>query len=223
MGEASDGAGRDARRMEDRIKANADYTICIDAGHGFDDIGTSSEILGDTAECDITLQVAFALQNALTELGFRVLMTHDGTAFPKTAVDDGNNLFNPQERISYVNTLDIDYFISVHCDSYAADASVRGTRLYYSKGTHHSKTSAAISEEISSAINSAFPDAKECIVRDMAKANAYYVIRENNAPSSLIEIGFVTNKTDAENMLNTEWRQALSVAIAEGIADFFAE
>lgn len=218
----SGGIGRESSEVRNPDDPDS-ITVCVDPGHGFDDIGTDSELLGTYTEKDITLSVALALKEELEQKGIRVVLTHDGVTFPKTVIDDGNNLFNPQERISYADTQPIDYFVSIHCDSYAADSSVNGTRIYYCKGTGYEKDSGRIADKIRSAVNRTFPEAKKAAVRAMENENAYYVIRNAAAPSSLIEIGFVTNPNDAGNMLNEEWRAGLAAAIAEGIADFFAQ
>ena len=53
--------------------------------------------------------------------------------------------------------------------------------------------------------------------------SAYYVIRTCHVPSVLIEMGFVSNKTDAENMLSEEWRQTFAEGIANGLHTYFAQ
>ena len=163
-GEPSAGVGREAGEFS----VNEAFTVCVDAGHGFDDIGTTSSYLAGLNEKDITLDIALMLRDYLEEKGIRVILTHDGTAFPKTLIDDGNNLFNPQERISYADTLDIDYFVSIHCDSYEVDEAVRGTRVYYSNGTKYTEISAGIAKTLQNTLNEAFPDEKKCITKDMA-------------------------------------------------------
>lgn len=223
MGQAADGAGRVTGDGSAHAQTLEDITICVDAGHGFDDVGTESSYLGDVTEKDINLTIALALRDALEKKGFTVILTHDGESFPKTALDDGNRLFNPQERIAYTNTLELDYFVSIHCDSYEADASVHGTRIYYSNGTDYTKESAAAAKQICTAVNRAFPDARETVTRDMSHDSAYYVIRECDAPSSLVEVGFVTNRTDVANMLDPDWCISMAEAIAEGIYQYFAE
>jgi len=217
--EPAEGAGREGHTFAEPHR----ITICVDAGHGFDDIGTSSPYLDDLAEKDITLDIVLQLRDFLEEKGFNVLLTHDGSVFPKTVLDDGNNLFNPKERIAYADTLDIDYYISIHCDSYEADSSVRGTRVYYSQGTPYTKKSARAADDICAALNTAFPDDKKCISKDMAMDKAYYVIREAKVPSALIEIGFVTNPDDAKKMCSEAWRDSFASAVADGIALFFTE
>ena len=215
------GAGRDAAEGNEHLPSS--FTVCVDAGHGFEDIGTSSSYLGDKTEKDITLFVALYLKDALEQFGYTVILTHDGDSFPKTSTDDGNKLFNPQERTAYANTLAIDYFVSVHCDSYTADSSVSGTRVYCCKGTSYAKESLNASRYIADAVDAAYPNARSVVVREMSEKEAYYVIRETKMPSSLIELGFVTNPTDAANMLDDAWCRTTAQAIAEGINRFFTE
>ena len=67
------------------------------------------------------------------------------------------------------------------------------------------------------------PNAKKTRVIEKDFEDAYYVIREAPVPSSLIEVGFVTNPTDAANMLDEAWRRTIAKGIAAGIDSFFAE
>lgn len=196
-------------------------TICLDAGHGFGDVGTDSAFLGDKSEKDITLPIVLKLKDKLEALGFTVILTHDGQTFPKSAIDNGDNLFNPKERISYAHTLNIDYFLSIHCDSYEADSSVKGTRVYYSMGTPYESDSSTAAVKITKGINDALPNAKKTVIRNMEFDSAYYVIRMSHVPSALIEIGFVTNQTDAENMLSEDWQNMFADGIANGLNDYF--
>ena len=198
-------------------------TVCLDPGHGFDDVGTDSDYLGDLSEKDITLAVTKLLADKLEALGYTVILTHDGESFPKTSADDGNNLFKPAERIAYADTLDIDLYVSVHCDSYAADESVKGTRIYYSLDTAHESDSAMAAGCVLRGINTALPEEKKAIIKAMENEAAYYVVRECKVPSVLIEMGFVSNRTDAENMLDPAWQDAFAGGIAAGVVSFFAE
>lgn len=217
---ASDGG---AGRTKATAAANDEesVTICLDPGHGFDDVGTDSDYLGALAEKDITLAVTLLIKDKLEAMGYTVVLTHDGETFPKSSIDDGNNLFNPKERIDYVSDLDIDFYLSIHCDTYAADNRVMGTRIYYSKGTPCTDQAADAAERIMRGINAALPAEKKSILKEMEYAAAYYVVREASVPSVLIEMGFVTNKTDAENMLDETWRDTFAAGIAAGLDAYF--
>ncbi|MBR4961154.1 MAG: N-acetylmuramoyl-L-alanine amidase, partial [Clostridia bacterium] len=107
-------------------------TICIDPGHGFDDVGCSSDYLtGDREEKDMTMLYAEALKEKLEFLGFDVILSHDGKTFPQEFNTNQNNLFSADERAAYINTLDVDYVISLHCDTFDEDTDISGSRVYY--------------------------------------------------------------------------------------------
>ena len=53
----------------------------------------------------------------------------------------------------------------------------------------------------------------------MTSSEAYYVIKHITAPSVLIEMGFITNESDASNMLSEEWRQKMAESVAAGIVN----
>ncbi|MBE6542444.1 MAG: N-acetylmuramoyl-L-alanine amidase [Ruminococcaceae bacterium] len=216
--EPSDGVGR---VMPEPITPKT-FTVCIDPGHGFLDGGCGDGYFENgILEKDITLSIAKKLNEALTELGFNTIMTHDGVTFPKTAVDDGNNLFKPQERVSYANSLDIDYYVSIHVNSYPQDTSVTGLRIYYEQNWRKENTySETIATSIGKEIYKAIPDGKEPVICNQDVAS-YAVVRETKAAASLIEVGFCTNPTEAQQMLNYEWQGKVVEGISNGILEFY--
>lgn len=221
LGVPSNGLGRETE-IEDIIEEpEKGITICIDPGHGFIDGGCGEEF--GIIEKNITLAISNLLGEYLEELGYDTVFTHDGETFPLSAVDDGNQIFNPNERVAYANTLDIDYFVSIHVNSYVQDTSVSGVRIYYVQNNKKTDSnSEPIAHDIADALNREMPLAIAPRVEKQEK-NSYAVIRETKTAASLIEIGFVTNKDDAENMVNEEWQKQLAKAIADGINDFFSE
>jgi N-acetylmuramoyl-L-alanine amidase len=42
-------------------------------------------------------------------------------------------------------------------------------------------------------------------------------------PSILLEVGYITDKTDRERMFDKKFQQALAKGIADGIASYFAK
>lgn len=194
-------------------------TICVDPGHGFEDGGTSSELLGDVLEKDITLSVSLKVKKELELRGFDVILTHDGETFPKASNDDGNNKFKPQERAAYANSLgsSIDYYLSIHCNSFDSP-DVTGCIVYYVddalKGT---KGDLDIATEITDTIKKDFEDYKVTL-----NTFSYYVIRYTKVPASLVELGFVTNENDAKNMLDEEWQAKMAVSLADALDKYYS-
>jgi len=223
IGFPSIGVGRQETEPEREPEQEKGITICIDPGHGFDDPGCSSEILVGYEEKDLTLLYARMLKEELEFLGYTVILTHENETFPIMPNDNGNEIFGVEERAAYVNTLDVDYFVSLHCDSFETDYSVGGTRVYFCETAQKtSPCSETVSNAISACLAEEFPDVRTPVVHNMPIASSYLVLRETTAPASLIEIGFITNQTDIANLLDTEWQMKFVRGTAAGINSYFS-
>lgn len=222
--EPSIGIGRDleAKKASEPVEPK-DYTICIDPGHGFVDGGTGEGVFEDgVLEKDVNLAVAKLIAEKLEALGYKTIMTHDGVNLPK-ADTNGNQIFNPAERVAYANSLDIDYFVSIHVNA-IDDTSVGGMQIYYEQNWRKvNEWSEPIAECITDCLASAFPEAKETKVWGNEEDKTLAVTRETTAAASLIEIGFCTNETDRNNMTDPEWQTTFAEAVADGINAFFSK
>ena len=210
------------------------WAVMIDPGHGFDDIGTSSALLGDVNEATINLDIALRVRELLSEhKEIAVLMTHDDNAVDGriSAADGGepplNNLvlLTPEDRAVLANGQDIDLFVSLHCDSIPDKPEISGMRTYYYDSGDTVGARDAGAEALATNIANQFGlkmgvDAPIPMVKTMTDDNAFYVIKNIDVPSVLCEVGFVTNQTDAKQMLDEDWRQAAAEAIVNGIIEY---
>ena len=210
------------------------WAVMIDPGHGFDDIGTSSALLGEVNEATINLDIALRVLELLSEhKEIAVLMTHDDNAVDGriSAADGGepplNNLvlLTPEDRAVLANGQDIDLFVSLHCDSIPDKPEISGMRTYYYDSGDTVGARDAGAEALATNIANQFglkmgDDAPIPMVKTMTDDNAFYVIKNIDVPSVLCEVGFVTNQTDAKQMLDENWRQAAAEAIVNGIIEY---
>ncbi len=195
------------------------FTICIDPGHGFGDVGASSDYLGDLYEKDINLIVAQMIYNIIAEDGYNVILTHDGITFPLTDIDDGDNLYYINERSYYANTQDCDLFVSIHCDSYT-NPDTSGVRVYYCTDYTYSAYSLRFAAAIKAAVDKTTLSSNAVSSIGFEGSDAYYVTRHINCPSVLIELGFISNESDAEKHLDEEWQAEISAVIASAVESF---
>lgn len=194
--------------------------ICIDPGHGFDDGGTSSEYLNGLNEDDITLAVSLMLDEELKKLGYQTVLTHNGEEFPVTSAYDYNNKYKPQERTAFANSVDIDYYVSIHCNSHT-NPEAEGTRIYTWDGYgKREQTSYEIACSINNGLLQHLEPGSISSVIDMTE-NVFHVLRYTVVPASLLEIGFVTNESDAAKMLDENWQRAFAKGVAKGIDDYY--
>ena len=197
--------------------------IVVDAGHGLSDVGAlNEENLGAVTEAQITFSIASQLRDRLAERGYTVVMSHDGITKPETDYDDGEDTYGPGERADFSNSQAADLFISIHCDSFPSNADVYGTRLYYGVNTpNSSKLDESFAEALKYGIEEKFPNDKEVILKPMNGSEAYTVLYKTKVPSVLVECGFITNKGDAEKLLDESWQKNFAASLADGIDLYF--
>lgn len=206
------------------------YIVCLDAGHGFDDPGTDCDAFGSWSEKNITLDITLRAGRIIeaaaerSPLPLEVYYTRTQNTLSKSDPrnKDGYYVFNPYMREEFIKTLGtVDAIVSIHCDSYEQDGSIDGTRVFYCKGASDFGASLAVSvkEGISETVGTAHSGTSP-EVQWLPYDDAYYITKCTAFPSILVETGFVTNKYDAANMMNAEWRQTMAEGIAKGILDF---
>ncbi len=195
------------------VRAINGHAVCIDPGHGFDDVGTSNPDLG-IYEKDIVLAVGLKLREKLENEGVRVYMTHDTNTPPPESDKNKQYLFGMKKRTSYANSLsDVSLYVSIHCDAFYEDSSVHGSRIYY-------MSDEPTSESVANAVAESLVDAgseKKPLIKPMTGMDSYQVLRTTEMSAILIETGFISNEEEAKKMITDEWVDYMAGAIADAI------
>ncbi|MBQ8474807.1 MAG: N-acetylmuramoyl-L-alanine amidase [Clostridia bacterium] len=212
--------------------ANTDgkTVVCIDAGHGFGDVGCTSDYLG-CYEYEVTIDAARKLKAALEARGAEVVLTHDGVSFP--AADEiisgckkyrieyieekivDNDKFSAYERAIYEEILAkeymLDFFISLHVNSVGNADYVDGYELYYCNSNPYVEQVEHFGETLAPMLDN---DLK---VVGYDQEESYLVTKYASIPSVLLEMGYATNPIDASKMKNEEWKTELAEILADEI------
>ncbi len=209
-------------------------TVVIDAGHGGHDPGTQHFGL---KEKHLTLDIARRLRAQLEEVGVRVLMTRDSDQFIPLS-----------GRPSVANRNQADVFVSVHINA-NRNQRVSGIEVYYPResvvsGSAHwppaiaqrevgvpSLTvrevlwdlvlghTRAQSRRLAFSICHAMRNDLQVSCRS-PKAARFVVLREAWMPSVLVEVGYVSNETEAKHLGSSTYREAAAQSIAQGIVSY---
>ncbi len=177
----------------------ADFrTVIIDAGHGGHDLGGQ---WGRVYEKHLALDTATRLEKQLKRMGYRTVMTRRGDYF----------LTLPQ-RCQIANRYRDAIFVSVHFN-YTWKQDVSGLETFYfnSEG-----------QKIANEVQNRLIRYTRSVDRN-EKFARFYVIRNTNMPSILVEGGFVSNEAERNRMKSARFREALARAIADGIQRYDRE
>lgn len=219
----------EALGLEDTIEED-EFVVCIDAGHGFDDVGCDTEWLLGT-EAEVNLDVVEMLQDELESLGVTTILTHDGNTFPsaqyirdkaaeyniwydETRIID-NNIYSAYERSIYALILHretpIDFFVSLHVNSSPDHPELSQYELYYYEGNVDVPLLQNFSESLADKLDNI------SLIRAKGPDDAYTVTRYAEFPSILVEMGYATNEHDVEKINSLIWRRDFCEILANEI------
>lgn len=184
----------------------AQKNIVIDAGHGGWDPG---KVRNDgIQEKKINLEIAKKLQIYLEQGGAYVMTTRaDDNALSEKKRED------LKERKVIANDENVDLFVSIHQNSFPK-SSVRGAQVFYFKNSEQGK---ALAECIQGRIKE-FADPSNTRV---PKANSeYYILKNTQKASVIVECGFLSNEEENEKLNSEEYQEKIAWAVYMGIVDY---
>lgn len=170
--------------------------VFLDAGHGGKDPGALGNGL---QEKDIVLQVTMKIGDILRSHGLEVIYSRTTDTFLEL-----------HERANMANNAKADVFVSVHCNS-AINTSARGVETYSYPGSSEG-------EKLAKAIQDSIINAKIFSHNRGTKTANFAVLRQSKMPAALVELGFISNKLDAEIQKTKQDKMAL--AVAKGILNY---
>lgn len=187
--------------------------IVVDPGHGGHDPGAQS---GGHKEKDLALIYGKAIRDALKEIGYPVVMTRDTDIFIALG-----------ERAAIANRLGARAFISVHFNA-ASAAAANGLWVIHDDDT---KPEAGVSLahaifrrlDLIEGITDSDPEVEVYADKTgWVAGRELTVVSESNMPAVLLELGFLTNKLDREQLIAPEVIKEVARGVALGLSDWHA-
>jgi N-acetylmuramoyl-L-alanine amidase len=193
-----------------------------------------------SVEKDITLKVSRLLHERLVSAfpDKRILLTREGDTFPSL-----------EQRVDLANAVPLKdneaiIFISIHANA-SQNRQARGYEVWYLPQDYRrdlldkSKYEDSAVFSIENAMMEEEFTTESILMADFIlkrinenlgdqipsrglKAEKWFVVRNARMPSVLVELGFVTNETDALLMNDDGYLKNLSEAVYKGIIDFVA-
>lgn len=190
----------------------AGLTVLVDAGHGGYDGGARGA--SGVWEKEINLRMARHVEEALTAMGARVVMTRtedvDLTSEPRPA-DLTKKRQDMIARVEIAKANEVDLVLSIHMNYYR-DRSQSGPQVFYRAGCDGGRLLAGCMQE--SLIERLQPKK-----RRSALAGDYFIL-QLDVPSVLIECGFLSNPAEEKKLLDDSYQAQTAQAIADGVATY---
>ncbi len=177
-------------------------TIILDAGHGGRDSGAAGPA-GDFDEAAINLNITLATEKMLEELGATVILTRSDDEYYLLA-----------DRMNFAEENAPDMLISIHQNSmdYTVDVTkIRGLMALYWEYSGKSLAQ-TLAESMSSALYR---------YNRGASTQRLAMVRCERYPSTLIEVGFMTNVEEYERICSKEGVDAAARSICDGIIKYY--
>jgi len=179
-----------------------DKILVIDAGHGGKDVGAISWN-DDYYEKNVNLAIVKDLKELLDKEKIKVYYTR---------TEDDTVYLKPRSTLA--NAVDCDYFISIHCNANGTSYP-NGSEILYTNNEYKNVENSELAKLLSKEIMKNISLKNRGIVK--MKQDDIYIMDKAKVPMVLIEVGYVTNKSDMKYMSKSSNRKVIAQGIYNGI------
>lgn len=187
-------------------------TIILDAGHGGEDGGASSQ--SGLLEKDLNLSLVLTMRDILVANGFDVVLTRD----TDTLLYDKNANFQGQKkRLDMAARLKIAedspnaVFVSIHMNTYP-HPSCQGVQVWYSG---NNDASLALAKSIQATTQELLQPQNDRTIK--RSGSSIYLLHKLECPAVLVECGFLSSPEEAALLADENYRQQLALTLCVGI------
>ncbi|WP_051204564.1 N-acetylmuramoyl-L-alanine amidase [Butyrivibrio sp. VCD2006] len=174
--------------------------------------GTAGKTTG-LSESQLNLTIGLMLKAELESRGYNVLMTRESQDVSLSNVD----------RAQIANSAGAEAFIRIHANG-SDNTSVNGALTIcqtpsnpYNGGLHDQ------SRRLSDCVLDAYCASTGFKKQYVWETDTMTGINWANVPSTIIEMGYMSNPTDDTNMASPDYQRLMTVGIANGIDNYFAQ
>jgi N-acetylmuramoyl-L-alanine amidase len=191
-------------RGDDRV-GNINYSnfkVVIDPGHGGYETGA---IVSGVKEKNLNLEISKKLNTYLKNSGVKTYMTR--------TTDKYVGLY---ERSGLANSVNADLFISIHNNTQPQTSISGSMTLYYPNGTNKNgfngyKFASIVQKNLNMKLGT---DNKGIIERPHLA-----VLRTSKMPAVLVEVGYMTNKTELKKLLTDSYKEKAAKVLSDSVLE----
>lgn len=182
--------------------------VVMDPGHGGSANGAQ---YFDTREKDLNFYILYTLgKNIFNQDPSKLKVYYTRTS------DTNPSL---KERAAFAKEVGADLFVSLHMNASLATGA-HGTEVYYSKKNNTPNSAGLTSERLARLFVDNLSNVMGTLNRG-AKAEIYTVVHNNTVPAVLIELGFMSNKSNFELITDQQMQEKAVFTIYDTLLQVF--
>ncbi len=166
---------------------------------------------GSIVDPDMCHAIAVRVEGRLAALGTQVLLTRPAhsTGEPPTEA----------ERAEFANSVDADLTVSIHVDRSSSELPNGIATFYYGhpRGSLHSHAGRVLAEYVQAELTSR-TDRLDCRIHP----RTWDLLRLTRMPAVRVEVGYVSNPSDAKHLGSEAFHDAVAEGIAAAVTDVCA-
>ncbi len=189
-------------------------TLVIDAGHGGEDGGASTE--DGVRESLINIEIAQKLNAVAGLLGIETVMTRETEeiSYPEEADTIAKKkVFDQKSRVSLINSVDDAVLISIHQNKYP-DSRPSGAQALYGKTEGSLELGELTHQNLTTFL---CPDNRRVAA---PISDNIYLLKNVMCPSVLVECGFLSNAEEALLLQTKDYQIKLAIVLAASFIQF---
>lgn len=188
------------------------YTIILDAGHGYPD-GGATNYDETIIESDLNLSIVLRLQNLLESVGINVILTRadeNGIYDSNITTIRKKKISDLENRVKIANISNASLFLSIHMNK-LPQTQYFGWQCFYKNNNEKSKNFA---NEIQESLNSFMEKENN---RKIKPISEIYLAKNIKIPFVLVECGFLSNVQESILLTNSSYQDNLAWSIFIGL------
>lgn len=187
--------------------------IVIDAGHGGIDAGVYG-VNTSVKESDINLEIARKLKSYFSGAGFECVMTRSTQAGLYGTTAKGFKMRDMQKRKEIIENCGADMVISIHQNTCPL-SSKRGAHVFFDSNSESSMQLAGYIQRQLNLLEGG-------VASNTILKGDYYMLKCTDAPSVIVECGFLSNPEDEALLISDEYQSLTAYAIFKGAISYFS-
>ena len=174
-------------------------TVVIDAGHGGHDFGGKHD---DLLEKDMVNAISKKIKTLNSDKNIKLLFTRDDDKFVELA-----------ERTNYINSVKPDLVLSLHVNN-NKNITTSGFEIFVSDKSVAYEKSNELAQKLVLDFEKNIP-----LKNRGVKTAPFWILKNSEVPALVLEMGFISNKTDREYITDEDGQNQIAQTILNFVSD----